>query len=47
MIEKRYLDALKIICVRLAEGPANWVVTGSLGMALQGMGVTVHDREAI
>ena len=38
-----HLNALRQIHARLAESQIDWVVTGSLGMALQGMVVEVHD----
>ena len=43
VIPERHLAALKIICDRLSDMPTEWAVTGSLGMALQGMEVEVHD----
>ncbi len=43
MIEPRLLGALRIIHHRLAGTDIVWAVTGSLGMALQGMDVSVHD----
>jgi len=43
MIEPQYLDALRKIYARLKDCQANWVITGSLGMALQGMDIEVHD----
>src|SRR3972149_7650234 len=43
MIEDRYLNTLRKIYTRLEDNKVNWVVTGSLGMALQGMTVDVHD----
>jgi hypothetical protein len=43
MIDRRYLDALRKICVHLDGSPVVWAVTGSLGMALQGMSMEVHD----
>ena len=43
MVEKPFLAALKIICDRLTDSTATWAVTGSLGMALQGMKLEVHD----
>ncbi len=43
MITKEHLRALKTIITRLKDQPINWVVTGSLGMALQGVPVEVHD----
>ncbi len=43
MIPERHLAALKIICDRLSDMPTAWAVTGSFGMALQGMEVEVHD----
>jgi len=43
MIESQYLNALRKICVRLKDCQNNWVLTGSLGMALQGMDIEIHD----
>lgn len=43
MIEPVFQDTILQIYDRLAETSVLWVVTGSLGMALQGMPVTVHD----
>ncbi|KPL07248.1 hypothetical protein AMJ86_05085 [bacterium SM23_57] len=43
MVDARYLDVLKIICSRLKDSGFNWALTGSLGMALQGVNVEVHD----
>jgi hypothetical protein len=43
MIELQYLNVLRKIYSRLSDCPINWVVTGSLGMVLQGMEIEVHD----
>ena len=43
MIEAQYLNALRKIYARLEDNQVNWVITGSLGMVLQGMDVEVHD----
>ncbi|MGC8788215.1 MAG: nucleotidyltransferase domain-containing protein [Anaerolineae bacterium] len=43
MIEARYFDVLRQIHARLKDSPIPWVITGSLGMALQGVDVAVHD----
>lgn len=43
MIDQPYLDALQTIVARIGDNPLTWVVTGSLGMALQGMELNVHD----
>ena len=43
MIEARYLAALHKIYSRLKDCKAIWVITGSFGMALQGMDIDVHD----
>jgi hypothetical protein len=43
MIETRFLNALRTIYSRLHECRSVWAVTGSLGMALQGMDIVVHD----
>ena len=43
MIKEKYLSTLRIIFLRLKDCRAKWVVTGSLGMALQGMEIEVHD----
>lgn len=43
MIESQYLNALRKLCVRLNDCQSIWVITGSLGMVLQGMDLEVHD----
>jgi len=43
MIEQRFLRALRKIHSRLKTTGVNWAVTGSLGLSLRGMGVTVND----
>jgi hypothetical protein len=43
MIEQVYLKPLRIICGRLSDLPCAWAVTGSLGLAIQGIPVEVHD----
>jgi hypothetical protein len=43
MIEPQHLAALVKIHSRLRDCKAAWVITGSLGMALQGMDLDVHD----
>jgi len=43
MIKTQYLSTLRLIHDRLANTPVNWVITGSLGMALQGMDIKIHD----
>jgi len=43
MIEPQYLHAIRKICVRLSGFQNNWAITGSLGMALQGMDIEIHD----
>jgi hypothetical protein len=43
MIPVQYLQVLKKIVVCLKDISINWVVTGSVGMALQGMPLEVHD----
>lgn len=43
MIEPRFLQTLHKIYALLKECQADWVITGSLGMALQGMDIEVHD----
>ncbi len=43
MIGNDYLKVLEKIVSRLRDSPIAWVVTGSLGMALQGVPVEVHD----
>lgn len=37
------LPVLGKICARLEGAPIRWAITGSLGMALQGVPVAVHD----
>jgi hypothetical protein len=43
MIEMQYLNTLRKIYTRLEDNKINWVITGSFGMALQGVTVDVHD----
>ncbi len=43
MIELYYLSTLRKICAQLNNCQNSWVVTGSLGMALQGVDIEVHD----
>ena len=43
MIETRFLDVLRIIYSKLKDTNISWVITGSLGMALQGVDVEVND----
>lgn len=43
MIDLRYLTALQIIYERLKGSDTVWAITGSFGMALQGMDLPVHD----
>jgi hypothetical protein len=43
MIESSYLRVLRKIYPLLSQCAHPWVITGSFGMALQGMGVEIHD----
>ncbi len=43
MIDPQFCGVLRILCARLDGCPIPWAVTGSLGMALQGMDLAVHD----
>lgn len=43
VIDQKYLDTLQKICERLSGFQLNWVITGSIGMALQGMDIKIHD----
>lgn len=43
MIEPRFLAVLHEIHSRLENSAVDWAITGSLGMALQGMELDVHD----
>lgn len=43
MIQPQFLDALRTIDDRLRGCPHPWAITGSLGMALQGMDLEIHD----
>jgi len=43
MIPDRYFQVLRKIAAGLKDAPIIWVVTGSVGMALQGMPLEVHD----
>lgn len=43
MIPNQHLQVLRKIVTCLKNRPIHWVVTGSVGMALQGMPLEVHD----
>jgi hypothetical protein len=43
VISPQHLQVLHKIVTRLQDHPITWAVTGSLGMALQGVPVEVHD----
>jgi hypothetical protein len=43
MIDQRFPGILRKICKALENCQINWVITGSLGMALQGMELEIHD----
>lgn len=43
MIPIQHLQVLRKIVTCLKDEPVQWVVTGSVGMALQGMPLEVHD----
>jgi len=43
MLSSEHRQALRIILARLDGRPIDWVVTGSAGMALQGVLLDVHD----
>ena len=43
MINPIYLNVLRKIYIRLCNTNINWVITGSLGFALQGVPVEPHD----
>ncbi|MEJ2351403.1 MAG: hypothetical protein P8Y03_16570, partial [Anaerolineales bacterium] len=43
MTISQHLEVLRKILTQLKDRPVNWAVTGSLGMALQGVPVEVHD----
>ena len=42
-VDSTYLDVLRKIHTQLKDTNVNWVVTGSLSFALQGIPVTSHD----
>jgi hypothetical protein len=42
-IEPHYLTVLRTLYTRLSKSDVNWVLTGSLSFALQGVPVKVHD----
>ena len=42
-MEQQHLDVLLKVCSRLRDTPVEWALTGSLGMALQGVELPVHD----
>jgi hypothetical protein len=43
MSTTQHLTALRKIINRLKDNPESWVITGSLGLALQGVPVEIHD----
>lgn len=43
MIDEAHLQALRTLCTRLNHPEIHWAITGSLGFALHGIPVTVHD----
>jgi hypothetical protein len=43
VIAASYLKVLRIIYDRLNDGNVNWLLTASLGLALRGLPVEVHD----
>jgi hypothetical protein len=43
MIAERHRQVLRIFLKRMANTRMDWAVTGSCGLALNGMDVTVHD----
>lgn len=43
MIQAPYIDVLKIIYRLLSDLDHPWAITGSMGMALQGVDIDVHD----
>ncbi|MFQ6032212.1 MAG: nucleotidyltransferase domain-containing protein [Candidatus Zixiibacteriota bacterium] len=43
MIDTKYLNVLRKICLRLNDSTINWVVTGSFSFALQGVPVGPND----
>ncbi len=43
MIPSSYLSVLRQLAPRLATLDIDWAITGSVGMALQGMPLDVHD----
>jgi len=45
MIPELHLAVLRRLCARLADGDIVWAVTGSAGLALQGVPVEVHDLD--
>lgn len=40
---ERHLKVLRILCDALEPAGVNWAVTGSVGLALQGVALTPHD----
>ena len=43
MIDPHYLNVLRKICACLQDYRRPWVITGSLGLSLQGMAMEVND----
>ena len=42
-MQSQHRSALRTIVTTLENQPLNWAITGSLGFALQGVAVAVHD----
>ncbi len=43
MIQGKHVQVLRKICERLSGADVNWVVTGSLSLAIRGVAVEPHD----
>jgi hypothetical protein len=43
MIDSHYFNVLRKICTYLLDCHSPWVITGSLGLSLQGMAMEVND----
>ena len=47
MIEKKFVEALKIISHRLTKEHISWALVGSTNMAFQGIDVNPHDLDIV
>ncbi|MGQ9553762.1 MAG: nucleotidyltransferase domain-containing protein [Anaerolineae bacterium] len=47
MVAPAYVSVLRHLCQALADGQVNWVLTGSLAFALQGLPIQPRDVDVL